>query len=152
MCMMSTYVITRIDDASFRKLVFVKKLYEDALQRMSASEIDRMMAVSQLDAAIELVLQCIPSFFRKPLDKEIGYTTFWQAIDDLLLEHSKPSLPLKHTILRLHDARDSIQVYGTVADTPIVEEYALFVELFMKKIFRDIFGLDFKTISMSWIM
>ncbi len=151
---MSTYVITRIDDASFRKLVFVKKLYEDALQRMYASEIDRMMAVSQLDAAVELVLQCIPSFFRKPLDvdKEIDYTTFWQAIDDLLLEHCKPSLPLKHTIFRLHDARDGIQLYGTVEDTPIVEEYALFVELFMKKIFRDVFGLDFMTISMSWII
>ncbi|MFY3740734.1 MAG: hypothetical protein HMLIMOIP_001177 [Candidatus Nitrosomirales archaeon] len=151
---MSTYVITRIDDASFRKLIFVKKLYEDALQRMSASEIDRMMAISQLDAAIELVLRCIPSFFRKPLDvdKEIDYTTFWQATDDLLLEHCKPPLPLKRTIFRLHDARDSIQLYGTVADTPIVEEYALFVELFMKKIFRDIFSLDFKTISMSWII
>gem|GEM_PF-6526052 len=149
---MSTYVISRIDDASFKRLVLVKKLYEDALQRMSTSEIDRMMAVSQLACAVELVLQCIPSYFRKSLDtdREIDYAALWQAIDDLLLEHCKPSLPLKHMIFSLCDARENVHLYGTVADTSIVEEYALFVELFMNKLFKDVFGLDFKTISMSW--
>ncbi len=145
--------MSQIDPPTLKRVVFAKKLYHEAIQRLQiATELDRMIAVHQLDNAIEMVLKCIPTFFKESISRnqERDYANFWQTIDSILSKHKKPTLPLKQDISRLRDARDNgIQHYGTVVDTSTVQQFSTYVESFLRSVTQDIFGINFDELFMS---
>lgn len=138
---------TKIDDATKRRLIYVKKLYLHGHEHISyQTEFDRMIAIHHLDNAVELLLRCVATkygiSFKKPLF--VSFPKLWDAINQRFL------LPKKTEIFQLHNLRSNIQHWGiSPFSSEIVKRFDVYVSDFIREVLEQIFRLDFEELFMS---
>ena len=136
-----------IDDATKRRLIYVKKLYLHGHEHIPyQTEFDRMIAIHHLDNAVELLLKCVATkygiSFKKPLF--VPFPKLWDAIDQRF------PLPKKTEMFQLHDFRSNVQHWGiSPFSSEVVNRFDVYVLDFIREVLEQVFGLDFEELFMS---
>lgn len=145
----------KIDQATEKRLVYVKALYVHAQQHAkSEAEFDRMIAVHHFDNAVELMLKCIAT--KENIDfgrrRQINFPTMWDEVDKKLRERNS-SLPNKIEIQRLHDFRGDIQHWGVASfSLDVINRYQVYSGDFIRSALKEVFGIEFDELSMSLLV
>lgn len=135
-----------------RRLVYAKGLFLHGHNHVvNGTELDRMIAIHNFDNSVELLIKCIPTFFQESISREDErvFERLWAVTDEILTRKSAQPLPMKQDMLRLHDARNSAQHYGTIPSPQDLQRYDIYGEDFLKAVLSTIFGIDYANLSMS---
>ena len=136
-----------IDDATKRRLIYVKKLYLHGHEHIPyQTEFDRMIAIHHFDNAVELLLKCAVSRLgitpKRPL--YVSFPNLWNLINE------RVTLPKKTEMFQLHKFRSDVQHWGiSPFSTEVVNRFDIYVSDFIREVMREIFGLDFEELFMS---
>ncbi|MCW4015464.1 MAG: hypothetical protein NWF06_03760 [Candidatus Bathyarchaeota archaeon] len=138
---------TNIDYPTKRRLVYVKKLYFHAHEHIShQTEFDRMIAIHNLDNAVELLLKCVAIQknikLKKPLF--IYFPELWKAIDRTI------PLPKKTEMFQLHAFRNDVQHWGvSPLSSEFVTRFDVYVSDFIKAVLKQVFDIEFDELFMA---
>jgi len=135
-----------IDDATKRRLIYVKKLYFHGHEHIShKTEFDRLIAIHHLDNAVELLLKCVAT------QLDISFSNRHVTFPELLKKvNQKCILPKKTEILQLHDFRSNVQHLGlSPLSSEVVIRFDVYVSDFIREVMEQVFELNFEELFMS---
>lgn len=136
-----------IDDATKKRLIYVKKLYLHGREHIAyQTEFDRMIALHHLDNAVELLLRCVATrygvTFRRSLF--VTFPTLWDEVNQRF------PLPKKTEMFRLHNFRSNVQHWGiSPFSSEVVNRFEVYVSDFIREVLEQAFGLNFEELFMS---
>lgn len=140
----------KVDDATKRRLLYVKRLYLHGHEHISLdTEFDRMIAIHHLDNAVELLLKCVATqyniSFKRPV--RVVFSDLWGTVDQ-----SVP-LPKKAEMFRLHDLRCDVQHWGTSPfSSEAARRFDVYVLDFLENVVEQVFGMTFDELYMASLL
>lgn len=137
---------TDLDEATKRRLVYVKKLYMHGHEHIPyGTEFDRMIAIHHFDNAVELLLRCVATNYNISFRSlHVAFPNLWKSVDE------KCSLPKKTEMFQLHDFRSNVQHWGiSPFSSEVVNRFDVYVSDFIREVLEQVFRLDFEELFMS---
>jgi len=142
-----------VDDATKRRLVYVKKLYLHGQEHISyQTEFDRLIAIHHFDNAVELLLKCIATQFDVTFDRplHVSFYDLWERVNEKYQRNIGSELPKEAEMFQLHDLRCDVQHLGLSSfSSEVVTRSDVYVSDFVTQVMRDVFGIDFKELFIS---
>ena len=135
-----------IDDATKRRLIYIKKLYLHGHEHIPyQTEFDRMIAIHHLDNAIELLLKCVATKLGISFRSQyVRFPELWNAINE------RTPLTKKTEIFKLHNFRSNVQHWGiSPFSTEVVNRFDVYVSDFIREVMKQVFKTDFEELFMS---
>lgn len=138
----------KMDEATRRRLVYVKKLYMHGHDHVAnGTEVDRMIAIHHFDNAVELLLKCVATVCNVPLRVRTTFPDLWNEVNKKFI------LPKKMEMFRLHSLRSDIQHLGvSPISLTIVNRFDIYTDDFIRAILKDVFDLEYGDLFMSCLI
>jgi HEPN domain-containing protein len=135
----------QIDEATERRLVYVKRLYMHAREHIELqTEFDNMIAIHNLDNSIELLLKCVATYLDVPLSRT---TTFYELFNEV---NRICKLPKKTEMYHLHELRSNIQHWGiSPLSSDVVTSFVVYVYDFIENVIKRVFNVNYEEIFMA---
>jgi hypothetical protein len=142
-----------LDQITLKKLVLIKQLYQRAeIQSFSESNVDRIMAVTTFDLAIETALKAVIRSLDHSKTPSDGFESFLQQAESLLSKKSAGAvkeIPDRAHVKSVHSIRNDIQHEAQVPDKSVVSDCRTYTRDFFQKLILDVWGLSFDKISLT---
>lgn len=141
-----------VDDASKRRLVYVKKLYLHGHEHiLYQTEFDRLIAMHHFDNAVELLLKCIATQFGVTFHKPyVSFPVLWERVSEEYQRRIESELPKETEMFQLHNLRCEVQHLGlSPFSSEVVTRFDVYVSDFVTQVMQDVFSIDFKELFMS---
>lgn len=139
----------------YRRLLLTKRLFLHALQHyhQSDTDIDMMVATHNFHNALEVFLKTIWSAYAVKLDpkektRDPNFETLIRTIDSFLTDNEGPSLPYPQELININRIRNQVQHQALEPSRPALEEVRYHTEQFLKKGYKDYFGVEFLEVSL----
>jgi len=136
-----------LDQVTLKKLVLIKQLYQRAeIQSFSESNVDRIMAVTTFDLAIETALKAVIRSLDHSKTPSDGFESFLQQAENLLSKKSDGAMkeiPDRAHVKSVHSIRNDIQHEAQVPDKSVVSDCRTYTRDFFQKLILVLCNINF---------
>ena len=138
-----------LDLVTRNKLILVKQLYQRALIQSQFTHrfVDRMLSVVGFDLANETVLKAIAVALNQTIKLKHSFPDVIKQVNDELGKNSK-TLPDVIKIQKVHDLRNATQHHARYPTEIEVSDSRTYTRDFLEKVFFDVWGESFESISL----
>ena len=145
-----------LDSATKTRLVYAKRLLIHGINHANeGTALSRMIAVHNLDNAIEWLLGCIETYYNVPINRKTHYQRFldyWNIIDCEVVDKIGKNLPLKTQIEKLHDSRNGVQHHGLIPSIEDVNRFKFYAEDFFRQACDNVFQIPYDELYLSTLI
>jgi len=139
------------DAITYKKLVLVRQLYDDALIRSHSvhNNVDMIMAVVGFDLAIETTLKAIFSSLETSKALETEFQPLIQKTENLMNDKNLNPLPDKAKIQYIHNIRNDAQHRAKYPNPSDVSDCRTYARDFLQNIIKQVWDFEFDKISLA---
>lgn len=140
-----------IDQITYKKLVLVKQLYQQAIVQSNSkhSIVSRILSVIEFDLAIETLLYTIVRFIDKNQNPKNDFDKLIKQVEELLPNNKLPELPGTANINRIHSIRNDAQHKAKYPNETDLNDCRTYARDFLAQVVTNIWNIPFEKISLT---